>query len=476
MQLEAFALRGQERRVALRSMLPLVDEQSARAWVQLAYEGEWEGHHSGAFAFTRDTFAAIVANFDRQANAIPLTYEHPAYAGDGKPVPAAGWVHELRMRDGKPAELWGLVEFTPPAAQFVRDGAYKFVSVVVGFESTDRRTGDDVGPELFEVGLTNVPFLDGMQPIRLSRRGRAFANGGRPMSDVDLIKAALKELGDDATLAQIMEWADAKKKLEAISSGEDPGAADAPADAPPAAAASQQPEETVSASQEPAETVAASDPAEPVVDAADPAQAAAGADLGALVASIAQVAGLDEAGLLALMQEHLDEVAAYFASLGQEQPDGTAAEAPAAMSRKLSLAENTVAILRREVDTLKASQAAREKADADAAEKAAQAEAEGAVDELIKAAKALDTERDNLVWLYRQDRKRFTELTASRGQIAPTTPQVVSKPPTSTPAEDALRKSADYRTYERALKHVIRDPNARHLAIVERINTIAARA
>lgn len=154
-------------RVELRSQLPLVGAQSARAWGQLAYEGEWKGHPAGPFQLTRAVFESFVANFERQANAIPLTYEHPQYAGDGRPVPAAGWIHQLRIQGTSRVELWGLIEYTRRGEALVREGEYRFVSVVFGKQSTDRQSGDDVGPELFEVGLTNVPFLDGMTPLAL---------------------------------------------------------------------------------------------------------------------------------------------------------------------------------------------------------------------------------------------------------------------------------------------------------------------
>lgn len=151
--------------VQLRAALPLVSNDSARTWVHLAYEGTWKGHPDGDFSFTADTFNNIVALFNAQKNPVPLTYEHPM-KGTGQPVPAAGWIHALEVKDGS---LWGYVEFTPQAADMVKAGEYKFCSVVVDLESVDRESGDMVGPELYEVGLTNTPFLDGQKPITLSR-------------------------------------------------------------------------------------------------------------------------------------------------------------------------------------------------------------------------------------------------------------------------------------------------------------------
>lgn len=153
--------------VRLRARLPLVSDSSAKAWIDLAYIGEWKGHPAGDFAFTESIFQNIVDRFNAQHNPIPLTYEHPEKDG-GQPVPAAGWIHDLKIVNG---HLLGLTEFTDRAASMVKTGEYRYCSVVVDFDSIDRRSGESKGAELFEVGLTNTPFLDGQQPIQLSARG-----------------------------------------------------------------------------------------------------------------------------------------------------------------------------------------------------------------------------------------------------------------------------------------------------------------
>lgn len=164
--------------VRLRARLPLVADTAARTWMDLAYTGEWKGHQAGSFTFSTDVFSNIIARFDAQANPIPITYEHPD-KWMGTPVVAAGWIHELKIKDG---HLWGLAEFTPKAAEMVKSGEYRFCSVVVDFESTDRKSGEEVGPELYEVGLTNTPFLDGQRPISLSRNSRVEVQDVAPVA------------------------------------------------------------------------------------------------------------------------------------------------------------------------------------------------------------------------------------------------------------------------------------------------------
>jgi hypothetical protein len=183
--LDAYLLPGMPGAVCLRMRLDaarLADLDAAddrTTWVHLAYEGAWAGHPDGAFEFTGATFSTIVANFERQANPITLTYEHPhpkLYA-QGQAIPAAGRVVELEIRDhevdapnieGVVANLWGLIRFTEAAAEHVKAEEYLYTSVVVFFAATDRETDEELGPMLGQVGLVNEPFLDGQVAIQLS--------------------------------------------------------------------------------------------------------------------------------------------------------------------------------------------------------------------------------------------------------------------------------------------------------------------
>lgn len=217
----------------------MLDGTAPRTWIHLAYEGEWQGHPAGEFEFTRQVFDQLVSNLARQKNPAPLTYEHPNYSGDGAPVPAAGWIHQLEVRDGSAgAELWGEVEFTERAAKFVRSGEYRFCSVVVDFDSIDRKSGEPIGPELYEVGLTNQPFIDGQRPIAFSRRtgaegddmkdpkelARGLVDAGLKLADGKTLKAmmqeAFRELGDeDPPIEKLIEFLRAKEAVERIKSG-----------------------------------------------------------------------------------------------------------------------------------------------------------------------------------------------------------------------------------------------------------------
>lgn len=139
--------------------------------LHIAMEGSWEGHPQGGFKFTSDVFDEMIANFEEQKNPLPVDYEHGAFPEPGQRADtrAAGWIQRLEKRQGEAGyDLWAIVEWTDVAAEMIRAGEYKFCSPAFSMKSIDRSSGDERGPELANVALTNLPFLDGQSPIRLS--------------------------------------------------------------------------------------------------------------------------------------------------------------------------------------------------------------------------------------------------------------------------------------------------------------------
>lgn len=141
-----------------------VAEHPNATWVHVAVYGEWKGHPAGEFAFTRETFAQMQSNFERRVTPVAFKYEHPEY-GDGQPKPSAGKVYDVRVDD---AGLWAFTLFTDRAAEHIRAAEYTYCSGVFVFDAVDERSGESIGAELLEVGLTDSPFIDGLTPITLS--------------------------------------------------------------------------------------------------------------------------------------------------------------------------------------------------------------------------------------------------------------------------------------------------------------------
>lgn len=163
---EGVAMRGET--IPLR-MAEGDDEENPVSVIQVAKTGRFEGHPAGAFEMTEATFARIVENFRRTANRrIPVDYEHATEMVTRGNVmqsgaPAVGWVVDLSARGDA---LYATVEWVDrDAVDHIRAGRYRYCSPAVVLDAIDGESGERIGPRLTSVGLTNRPFLDGMEPL-----------------------------------------------------------------------------------------------------------------------------------------------------------------------------------------------------------------------------------------------------------------------------------------------------------------------
>lgn len=176
----AYALTGDSRRLIAPLVLLAAEASSNQVWINVANAGEWEGHPAGPFRFTADVFDRIIANATGRSTPINCDYEHQTFKkGVSGAVPSSGKILKLERRGD---ELWALAELTPRAAQLVRDGEYRSCSPVIEFDSKDRVSGKDIGPEMLSLALTNDPFQDGLAPIRLTRSAD-MADDPKPKDD-----------------------------------------------------------------------------------------------------------------------------------------------------------------------------------------------------------------------------------------------------------------------------------------------------
>jgi phage I-like protein len=75
----------------------------------------------------------------------------------------------LQIREGASGpELWSLTLFLEPARTYVLEHKYRWASVAVSFSSIDPLTGEDMGPTMSSVALTNTPFIAGMAELAAS--------------------------------------------------------------------------------------------------------------------------------------------------------------------------------------------------------------------------------------------------------------------------------------------------------------------
>lgn len=177
----------------LSSSVPSIQRDGKELYeVPIAVTGQWV-KNGCEFSITTHDLAAMVRNFEKRKNEqVVIDYEHASETPQvalGGPVPAAGWIHELRVRNSgfgvRSSELgvgsfgsepknserrnWltALVEWTKEALDLIRSGAYRFFSPAIDWNYRDKASGEPQGVTLTSGALTNHPFLEELPPLML---------------------------------------------------------------------------------------------------------------------------------------------------------------------------------------------------------------------------------------------------------------------------------------------------------------------
>lgn len=319
----------------------------------------------------------------------------------GEEPPAAGWILALELTsDGK---LWALYELTERLLQQIKAGEYRFNSIYGAVEVNE--DGVEKDAEFISIAVTNRPAVPNLFPMAASRARRLLKKERSMKTDVEYIKQALKELGDDAKAEDVLAWVQATKQRDAIGSGE--SVEEPPAEGEAAAAMSDAPDPN-------AAKVTKTDP-EPAGDevkreepGAGDAEAAAKEDLFALVSAAAAEAGSDVATALAALRDRMPEFVAW---LGGTTASGTPSDETALsrkmMSATMSTLQKSVKSLTAEVETLRAEKEKRET-------KIKREEAEAEVEEIIRGGAVLDDDqRAAFVECALTNRPLFEKMTKS---------------------------------------------------------------
>lgn len=99
---------------------------AAPEWVHLFPEGQMTGRDGRNFDLADP--AALVIAFQADGVDLPIDYEHQNDRPEAKlhgPVPAAGWIKELKMETGG---LWGRVDWTATARELIGNREYCYIS------------------------------------------------------------------------------------------------------------------------------------------------------------------------------------------------------------------------------------------------------------------------------------------------------------------------------------------------------------
>lgn len=155
------------------------------------------GHVStqkGDFIVDDESFEVMRKRFKERRIDIVIDYEHQTL--ENVQAPAGGWIKELKKGEDS---IIAKVEWTPKAAEYLKNKEYRYLSPVVLIRKRDKRA-----VVLHSVALTNTPAIDGMYPLVNSVDIEDYDDskeGGQAMELSKLIK--LLGLPEGATEAEV---------------------------------------------------------------------------------------------------------------------------------------------------------------------------------------------------------------------------------------------------------------------------------
>jgi phage I-like protein len=153
--------------------------------------------------------ANVIAKFAARRADVAIDYEHQTLNAEtnGLPAPAAGYIVELKWREGE--GLFARVEWTERAKANIAAREYRYFSPVFAFNKT---TGDV--EQLLLGALTNDPALDDLQEVTLRAAARFQNRPEEPVAMNKLLIACIAALtlAADATEDQAIVALNALKK------------------------------------------------------------------------------------------------------------------------------------------------------------------------------------------------------------------------------------------------------------------------
>ena len=154
----------------------------------------------GDFLVDNESFQAIRCKFTERKLQIPIDYEHQTLKN--MQAPAAGWIKDIVLKsDG----IYGAVDWTERAAEYLKNKEYRYLSPVVLTQGKERRV-----VALHSAALTNTPAIDAMTPVTCSDKpswgegGADQGEAGGSGKDMEAL-AELLQLDPSATMEDIYQ-------------------------------------------------------------------------------------------------------------------------------------------------------------------------------------------------------------------------------------------------------------------------------
>lgn len=177
--------------------------------VQVMRTGQFKHPEYGNFTITKEHLDGFVKNFKDGVRGIDISidYKHDSEAE------AAAWFKELQVDqiDGGAFGLFAEVDWTEPGAEKVAKKEYRYLSADFTLSYKGNEDDKTYGPVLLGAGLTNRPFIKGMEPVVQLSEQEKGVNGmtlEQAMAKIAELEAQLKAMG-----AGQMEMGQMKQQL-----------------------------------------------------------------------------------------------------------------------------------------------------------------------------------------------------------------------------------------------------------------------
>lgn len=178
--------------------------------VQVLRAGKYKYWDDSTLEITTDMLRNMKKNFDANVLKVDcaIDYFHNSFAE------AAGWIKEIVL-EASDTELWAVVEWTEEGKEKILSKEIRYLSADFNMNYKDNETGIEHGATLNGAGLTNRPFVKGMNPI-LSEISGIIDKSPEKIDDIQRILSEIHKKGN-----KTMSFEDLKKSLVSIQLSDD---------------------------------------------------------------------------------------------------------------------------------------------------------------------------------------------------------------------------------------------------------------
>ena len=149
--------------------------------------GKFKHPKYGTINITPDHMRSFVKNHEAKVRRV----EDAVDFGHNTGGPAAAWMQGVRF-DEKSCKLLFKPQWTPKGIEAVKGQEYKYLSADFDLDYEDNESGKKFGPTLNGAGLTNRPFVKGMEAIQLSEGD--CMNLEQALAMIEQLKAQIAQL------------------------------------------------------------------------------------------------------------------------------------------------------------------------------------------------------------------------------------------------------------------------------------------